>query len=795
MAAQHSPETLTPFSVLRVLPATVGFSAITGQIVLMRELISLSSGNELSLGWMLGAWLVWSALGSLLGDTVFRRVPLQREQVASIAIVGGLSLPATIWLLRWMRTLLTSAPTELLSPMKTLVLCVTCLCVFCVLSGCLFAMAVHTYSQGAHVWPGRALVRVYLLESAGTAIAGIFAGAVLLQFLSPIQIAFVICALNGCLAVSLLNRIPTRRRMAIVGILSTLTFPVIVGLAPAVERVSQERQWAPLLLISTRDTLYGRISVTDAGGIHSIYQDGDLLANLPDKAAAEEAVHYALLEHAAPRRILLLGGSAAGGVEEALQYPTIELVDAVELDPGIRTALRSVRSNERETLVSDSRVHIHFGDGRQYIHTASTRYDVIIVNVGEPISAQWNRFYTIEFFQLARKRLAPGGIMALQLHSSEEFISAERAEFLRCIRATLNLAFPYIVVIPGDPIHMLGAVDANTLSEDPAVLVERLHARHLNTQYVNEHFFPFRMSAERRQFTDEALQSTETTPVNHDFHPVAYYFGQMLWSSQFDARYGAVLHHLTRISPASAFGWVSAMLILFGFVVSKFGLPELRWRTASRWSICATGYCLMSLQILLLVTFQCIYGYLYYGISMLIAMFMAGIAFGSFMGLRHPANPRIVPLAVMNQLIIATLGPLFMLIATLLATGPEASSCRPIAMIAFTSIAFLCGIPGGLQFSISSELFMGPLPDQDSKLASSAKRMKRWGVSLYALDLLGGSVGALVISGFLIPVYGLWCTAWLASLMCVAPGVWLALIATDSFALSERIEVSQIPPR
>jgi hypothetical protein len=32
---------------------------------------------------------------------------------------------------------------------------------------------------------------------------------------------------------------------------------------------------------------------------------------------------------------------------------------------------------------------------------------------------------------------------------------------------------------------------------------------------------------------------------------------------------------------------------------------------------------------------------------------------------------------------------------------------------------------------------------------------------LYAIDLLGGCAGALVLSGFLIPVYGFWKTAWL----------------------------------
>jgi spermidine synthase len=38
-----------------------GFSAVIGQIVLMRELMVVFSGNEISLGIMLATWLFWTA--------------------------------------------------------------------------------------------------------------------------------------------------------------------------------------------------------------------------------------------------------------------------------------------------------------------------------------------------------------------------------------------------------------------------------------------------------------------------------------------------------------------------------------------------------------------------------------------------------------------------------------------------------------------------------------------------------------------------------------------------------------
>ena len=77
-----------------------------------------------------------------------------------------------------------------------------------------------------------------------------------------------------------------------------------------------------------------------------------------------------------------------------------------------------------------------------YLKSARDTFDVIIVNVPDPQTAQLNRFYTAEFFRSARDHLAPGGLLALQLRSSEETISPDLAEFLRCINRTLREVFP-----------------------------------------------------------------------------------------------------------------------------------------------------------------------------------------------------------------------------------------------------------------------------------------------------------------------------------------------------------------
>ena len=107
---------------------------------------------------------------------------------------------------------------------------------------------------------------------------------------------------------------------------------------------------------------------------------------------------YALLEHAAPRRILLIGGGVNGAVAEALKHPTVERLDYVELDPALIGMAREFFPAQTAAFDSDSRVHLHFLDGRRFLTETGEKFDVIIVDVPDPQTAQLNRFYTVEFF-------------------------------------------------------------------------------------------------------------------------------------------------------------------------------------------------------------------------------------------------------------------------------------------------------------------------------------------------------------------------------------------------------------
>lgn len=753
------------------VPVVAGFTAMAGQIVLLREVLVLFNGNELSMGIVLAAWMVWTAAGSSAVSRMIRNRADVRVPLIAVEFLCSVSLVPTLWSLRVARAYLQTVPGELLGPVPIALVSWTSMSVFCVLSGGMFSLAAQLFQQPRAPSREWAISYAYLFETVGAALGGIATSVLLLRFFGSFQIAIVAALLNLYVVSALIFKTPHRRAATAISA-TALAFALIVYAAPRMEASSQRKIWSGFELIGSQDSIYGRLTLLSTGGLRSIYDNGSIVANVPDVAAAEETIHYALLEHPAPRRVLLIGGGLNGSIAEAFKHPTLASLDYVELDPAVIEIYRKYFPRESASALSDPRVHVHSVDGRLYLKASSQHFDEIILSVSEPENAQLNRFYTAEFFRLARDHLAPGGVFALQLHSSEDSIGPELADFLRCIFHSLQGVFPSASVIPGETIHMFGAVQPGLLTEAPELLAARLRDRGLQTLYVRAYSIPLRMMPDRMEQIHALLSPLNNTPTNHDFHPVAYYFGAVLWSAQFRSAYARALEVAARVRFSSVLAAVAALsiLLLFAWVAA----PNKRAQGAAVWNIVATGYTLMALQILLLLTFQSVYGYVYHELALLMGMFMAGMALGSWLGITRIRTAKFKSLletAAINQMLLAVSAPLLLLLVSVLSTAGTGNALW-VAGIAFPVLAVLCGMPGGFQFPIASAIYRQARPAQTNVS------------TLYACDLLGGCICALLLAGFLIPVYGCWNTAGLTAMLSVVPAILPFLASRNSMVNS-----------
>jgi hypothetical protein len=132
-------------------------------------------------------------------------------------------------------------------------------------------------------------------------------------------------------------------------------------------------------------------------------------------------------------RVAILG-NAAGTIARAygVFYPQAE-IDGIELDPDVS------RVGRRWFGLDDNpRLHVHDADARPFLAATGRRYDLIFVDA---YRQPYIPFYlaTREFFRLARERLRPGGIVALNVAS----VPRDR-ELARSISGTLASELPQV---------------------------------------------------------------------------------------------------------------------------------------------------------------------------------------------------------------------------------------------------------------------------------------------------------------------------------------------------------------
>jgi spermidine synthase len=792
-------------SLIAVILSLIGVTAVVAQVVLMRELIVVFYGNEISLGLTLANWLLWTAMGSSLLGRIATKARDARRLMAGLQVAIAVAFPLTIYAVRASKAVLQTTPGELLGPWPMFLTSLATLSVFCLISGCLFAAGSRLYGDTVGASVAAATGAVYLLEAVGSGLGGLIAGLALIQHLGSFQIALLVALANLLAASSLAVCARPLRRAIMAGLLAAFAFLILPFGSRWLETVSLAELWKGFRLAAVRNSQYGNLAVVETEGSRSIYENGLVVSTVPDPAAAEEAVHYALLQHPSPRRLLLIGGGLNGSILQALEHPSLERIDYVELDPTILDLAGQYFATEWAGVLSDPRVHIHHADGRLFLKTTDSTFDVIIVNLPDPQTAQLNRFYTVEFYREAASRLAPGGVFSFQVTGAENYISPELADFLRCLNRTLREVFPEVSAMPGETVHFFAATSRGVLAAGPEALLERLHARKIQTSYVREYYIPFRMSADRVADLQLQIEPQADTPVNRDFAPVAYYFDVTLWSARFHratARYFGALAAIDfwKVLAGVAVGLAALSGILLSVVAVYDRRRELlsvapglsptdavpgrggqvpaaatRRRITAGFCVAAMGFTLIGLEVLLLLGFQAIYGYVYHQLAIMIATFMVGMAAGAWLASRGPGeSPTSAPSALaarseMGKLAalqaVAAVAPLLLYaLFTAFARVTSPSGLFAVSQIIFPALALVSGMLGGYQFPLASRVYFAGREDSPRSPGT-----------LYGLDLLGACAGALVLSVYLFPVFGFLRAALLMGVVNLAPTVLAAL--------------------
>ena len=197
------------------------------------------------------------------------------------------------------------------------------------------------------------------------------------------------------------------------------------------------------------------------------YQDVSLIETTPfgrmlvldgktQSSEADEFIYHeglvqpAMLAHTHPRQVFIAGGGEGATAREVLRHRSVQQVHMVDLDSEVVELCRQYLPNHHAGAFDDPRLRLHFQDAYAYLEQTSDRFDVIIIDIPDPLEGgPAYLLYTQEFYGLVRSRLGPGGMMVVQSGPAGPTNYAEVFTAIYHTAASIfPQTFPYRLYVP-----------------------------------------------------------------------------------------------------------------------------------------------------------------------------------------------------------------------------------------------------------------------------------------------------------------------------------------------------------
>jgi spermidine synthase len=300
---------------------------------------------------------------------------------------------------------------------------------------------------------GSRIGRVVVWNTAGNVAGAFLAGFVLIPYLGLSATFVAVIATSGLATLIAASAAPMRRRRLVVlaaggSVAVALLLPpwppeVLASgvgfFAPQFKTASGWREAMESLdLLFYKDGVNTTISVDRVGPYIFYRSNGKTDASTGPGDMAEQLYlgHLPMLLHPEPRDVFVIGLGTGVTAASVARYP-VRSIDIVDIEPASRDASAFFAARNRNVL-ADPRVRLILADGRNALLARPQTYDVIISDPSDVWVAGVGHLFTREFYDIARSRLRPGGVMIQWLH-----LHALPPEQLRLLAATFQSSFPH----------------------------------------------------------------------------------------------------------------------------------------------------------------------------------------------------------------------------------------------------------------------------------------------------------------------------------------------------------------
>jgi spermidine synthase len=508
-----------------------GLTALSSEVIWTRMLSLLIGATVYTFSLILAVFLLGIGIGSSIGSTMARTVARPRVALGwcQMLLCAGMFWAAYMCTqsLPWWPVNPSMSTSPWFNFQLDLARALWAILPAAILWGASFPLALAAVAREGQD-PGRLVGGVYAANTVGAIVGSLTASLLLVTWLGSQHAQQLLIIISGLSALILLEpgSAPERQRTAWAGSLP------IIGAAVCAALLARNVPPLPPLLVAYGRYAVSRVGQADIiymgegwnasvavsrlpGGVLNYHNAGKVQASSEpqDMRLQRMLGHMTTLIPADPKRVLVIGCGAGVTAGAASIDPRVEQLTIAEIEPLVPRVVSTYFADYNFNVVKNPKTRVHVDDARHFLQTSHEKFDAITSDPLDPWVKGAAMLYTREFFELAKSRLNPGGVVTLFVQLYESNTEAVKSEI-----ATFMEAFPNGVVWGntqqgrGYDLVLLGQLEPNKID------VDAIEARLQRPEYapVRQSLAEIGMYSAVDQFSTYAGTAQELAPWLRD---------------------------------------------------------------------------------------------------------------------------------------------------------------------------------------------------------------------------------------------------------------------------------------
>jgi spermidine synthase len=144
--------------------------------------------------------------------------------------------------------------------------------------------------------------------------------------------------------------------------------------------------------------------------------------------------HLTALVHGNPENVLVVACGAGVTAGSFVPYDSVKHITICDIEPMVPKYVAPMFAQENYNVVGDPRTTVVLDDGRHFVRTTKEKFDVITSDPIDPWVKGCAALNTVEYYEMCKEHLKPGGVMALWIplyENSEESAKSIIATFFK----------------------------------------------------------------------------------------------------------------------------------------------------------------------------------------------------------------------------------------------------------------------------------------------------------------------------------------------------------------------------